>query len=390
MCIRDSRCAVHMSRQRTIATLLVSLLLLSGCLSDETSKNPEIEDCSTIIGDSCESEDATGGEEALEEEVSISGTSFCDNTNPDHCLLPFPSSAFLDSDSGTTTGFRLAIEGQAIPDSASAPSEDFHMLDNKDGHSPSTQIFTTFSSLPDISGLSSQESIPSSTLPSHNSLLLNMDSGQMVEHWVEVSSRTQEDEPSLVHVRTLRGLDHNTQYAVAFRNLTDESGDQLEPFPGFKALRDGSVTDNQQIESLRSSYETMFDSLSETGYERKDLTSAWWFHTASSQSIMGDIISMRNNATQLLGDNGIGCNVTSVTENYAEDNTTLRRISGTSTTPHYLQSTYPPTPMTRSEDGTPRFNFLTEVVFTVTIPKSAAESSQPAPLVVLGHGFLGN
>ena len=104
----------------------------------------------------------------------------------------------------------------------------------------------------------------------------------------------------------------------------------MEPFPGFKALRDGSVTDNQQIESLRSSYEDMFSSLSEIGYERQDLTSAWWFHTASSQSIMGDIISMRNNATQLLGENGIGCNVTSVTENYAEDNTTLRRISGTS------------------------------------------------------------
>ena len=99
---------------------------------------------------------------------------------------------------------------------------------------------------------------------------------------------------------------------------------------------------------------------------------------------------MRNDATQRLGDDGIGCNVTSVIENYAEDNTTLRRISGTITTPHYLESTYPPTPMTRSEDGTPKFNFLTEVVFTVTIPMSAAESSQPAPLVVLGHGFLGN
>ena len=99
---------------------------------------------------------------------------------------------------------------------------------------------------------------------------------------------------------------------------------------------------------------------------------------------------MRNDATQRLGDNGIGCNVTSVIENYAEDNTTLRRISGTITTPHYLEATYPPTPMIRSEDGTPEFNFLTEVVFTVTIPMSAAESSQPAPLVVLGHGFLGN
>ena len=181
-----------MSRQRTIATLLVFLLLLPGCLSDETSENPEIEDCSTIIGDSCESEDTTGGEEAVEEEISISGTSFCDNTNPDHCLLPFPSSAFLNSDSGTITGYRLDIDGEAIPDSASAESEDFHMLNSKDGHSPSSQIFTTFTSIPDISGLASQDSIPSSLLPGHNSLVLNMDTGQIVEHWVEISARTQE------------------------------------------------------------------------------------------------------------------------------------------------------------------------------------------------------
>jgi len=376
-----------MSSQRTIATLLVSLLLLSGCLADEASEVPEIEDC---IGDSCENENTTVEEEVPEEEISISGTNFCDNTNPDHCLLPFPSSAFLDPDSLTTTGYRLDIDGQAIPDSASAPSEDFHMLDYKDGHSPSTQIFTTFSSLPDISGLASQDSIHLSSLPDHNSLLLNMDTGQITEHWVEISSRTQEDEPILVHVRSLGGLDHNTQYAVAFRGLSDENGDPIEPFPGFKALRDGLVTDNQQIESLRSGYENMFTSLTEIGYERQDITSAWWFHTASTQSITGDIISMRNDATQRLGDHGIGCNVKSVIENYAEDNTTLRRISGTITTPHYLESTYPPTAMTRSENGTPEFNFLTEVVFTVTIPMSAAETSQPAPLVVLGHGFLGN
>ena len=379
-----------MSRQGTFATLIVSLLLLSGCLSDETSEDNEIEDCSAIIGEPCEIEDTTVDDGVFEQEISISGSRFCDNTNPDHCLLPFPSSAFLDPDSGTATGYRLDIDGQAIPDSASASSEDFHLLDNKDGHSPSTQIFTTFSSLPDISGLASQDSIPSSVLPGHNSLVLNMDTGQIVEHWVEISSRTQEDEATLVHVRTLRGLDHNAQYAVAFRNLIDGNGEHVEPFLGFKALRDGSITDNQQIESLRSSYESMFSSLSEIGYDRQNLTSAWWFHTASSQSIMGDIISMRNNATQLLGEDGIGCNITAVNENYAEDNTTLRRISGTITTPHYLESTYPPTPMTRSEDGTPRFNFLTEVVFTITIPKSAADDSKPAPLVVLGHGFMGD
>ncbi len=62
-----------MSRQRTIATLLVSLLLLSGCLSDETSEDPEIEDCSAIIGDSCEIEDTAVDDGVLEQEISISG-----------------------------------------------------------------------------------------------------------------------------------------------------------------------------------------------------------------------------------------------------------------------------------------------------------------------------
>jgi hypothetical protein len=156
------------------------------------------------------------------------------------------------------------------------------------------------------------------------------------------------------------------------------------------ALREEISTDSDQIENARLGYETMFSALSEVGFERASLQSAWWFHTASSQSLTENLISMRNDAIQRLGDDGIGCNVTSVDENYGNDNSTLRRISGTITTPHYLESTYPPTPMTRDEDGKPKFNFLSEVVFTLTIPMSAAENSQPAPLVVLGHGFLGN
>ena len=57
---------------------------------------------------------------------------------------------------------------------------------------------------------------------------------------------------------------------------------------------------------------------------------------------MGDIIHMRDDASQRLGEGGIGCNVTSVEENYGNDNTTLRRISGTITTPHYLEEVFPP------------------------------------------------
>ena len=382
---------VNPHRKSSIAVLLVSILLLPGCLSDEVSETSEIDDCT---GESCESTntnvDEEAVEEAVEEVISISGIGHCDNTNPDHCLLPFPSSAFLTSDSQSLTGFRVNIPGKAIPDSSSAISNEFHMINSRDGHSPATQIFTTFSSLPDISALASQDNITPSVESGHGSVLLNMDSGEIVEHWIEISSRTQGGESTLVHLRSLRGLDHNTQYAVAFRGLMDSDGIPVEPFTAFKALRDGVLTNSNQIEQSRIGYESMFSALSEVGFERDSLQSAWWFHTASTQSLTHNLISMRNDASQRLGDGGIGCNVTSVEENYGNDNSTLRRIRGTITTPHYLESVHPPTPMIRDEVGNPKFNFMTEVVFTLTIPMSSAENSQPAPLVVLGHGFLGN
>ena len=369
--------------------ILVSFLLLPGCLSDEVSETAGIEDCTT--DNSCDTSNTVVEEEEIDEEViSISGTSYCDNTNPDHCLLPFPSAAFLTSDSQSLTGFRVDIRGEAIPDSASAPSNEFHMINSRDGHSPASQIFTTFSSLPDVSNLASQEDVSASVETGHGSVLLNMDTGEIAQHWIEISSRTQDGEPTLVHLRSLRGLEHNTQYAVAFRGLMNSDGIQVEPFISFKALRDGILTDSNQIEESRPGYESMFSALSEVGFERSSLQSAWWFHTASTESLTDNLISMRNDASQRLGDAGLGCNVTSVVENYGDDNSTLRRISGTITTPHYLESTYPPTAMTRDDVGNPKFNFMNEVIFTLTIPMSSAENSQPAPLVVLGHGFLGD
>jgi len=373
----------------SIAVIFVSFLLLPGCLSDEVSETVEIDDCT--IDYSCDTSNTVVEEEEIEEEViSVSGTSYCDNTNPDHCLLPFPSAAFLTSDTQSLTGFRVDIRGEAIPDSASAPSNEFHMINSRDGHSPASQIFTTFSSLPDVSNLASQENISASVETGHGSVLLNMDTGEITQHWIEISSRTQDGEPTLVHLRSLRGLEHNTQYAVAFRGLMNYDGIQVEPFISFKALRDGVLTDSNQIEESRPGYESMFSALSEVGFERSSLQSAWWFHTASTESLTDNLISMRDDASQRLGDAGLGCNVTSVDENYGDDNSTLRRISGTITTPHYLESTYPPTAMTRDDVGNPKFNFMNEVIFTLTIPMSSAENSQPAPLVVLGHGFLGD
>ena len=381
-----------------IAILLVVSMLFAGCSGGDSAPNPvDIQGCTdpnatnfnseaTVTDDSCEYP-----EEAEEQEkISFPNNEVCDNTNPDHCLLPFPSSAFHVEDSSTLTGFSVNIAGAAIPDSASAPSEEFGTINSRDGHSPASQIFTTFSAVPETSHLATQDNIPLSLNDDHGSILLNMDTGQKVEHWVEVSARTQDGEPTLVHLRSIRGLDHNAQYAVAFRGLEDQDGNEIQPFDAFRALRDGNGTDSTQIESSRAGFEAMFSSLTDVGFERTTIQSAWWFHTASTQSLTEDIVAMRNDASQRLGVDGIGCNVTEVEEDYGNDNSTLRRISGTITTPHYLEAVYPPTPMNRDESGSPMFTFNTEVVFTLAIPQSAADSGEPVPLVLLGHGFLGD
>ena len=373
------------------ALLLSLIILLSGC----TSSNNDIEndteiDSNEINGDETEQITENGEDSIIR--INIPSLDYCDNTNPHHCLLPFPSGAFLNPDNTTSTGYRLNIPGKAIPDSNSAVSSAFSLINSKDGNSPSTQIFTSFDVIPNLTGIANQNEISISLNSNHETILLNMDTGEVLPHWVEESSRKQDDEKTLIHIRTIRGLDHNSKYAVAFRNLVDDLGEKITPSLAFKSLRDGDLTDSIQIENMRDSYESMFSSLENIGVIRNSLQSAWWFHTASTDSITEDLITLRDDASSRLGDTGIGCNVTEVIDNFGEDNTTFRLIKGTIVTPHYLKTVtpLPPTEMKRDSNGTPQFTFYTEVVFTLQIPQSAATSITPAPLMVLGHGFMGD
>ena len=95
------------------------------------------------------------------------------------------------------------------------------ILDRLDGFSPSTQIFTAFSSIPNISEMADQFNISPSIEINHSSILMNLDTGEFIHHWIELDARAKDGEDTLIFVRTLQGLDHDAAYAVAFRNLVD-------------------------------------------------------------------------------------------------------------------------------------------------------------------------
>ena len=138
-------------------------------------------------------------EEIDEPEIILSSQSeFCDDVNPHHCMLPFPAPTFLLDDESSNTGYRLHIPGEAIPDSGSTPTDEFHMINRLDGYSPSTQIFTAFDSTPNVSQMADQYNIGDSLNPEHETILINLDNGEIIQENSNI------DFPGVV---TVSGLD---------------------------------------------------------------------------------------------------------------------------------------------------------------------------------------
>ena len=97
------------------------------------------------------------------------------------------------------------------------------------------------------------------------------------------------------------------------------------------------------IENRRIGINNLIDYfIQEKDVKKSDIQAIWSFSTNSAESALGPIIQMRDDALERIG-GGIGCTIESVEENYGEDNLTLRRITGTFTTPQYTLSEYTPT-----------------------------------------------
>jgi hypothetical protein len=380
---------------KVFAILLSCSIILSGCTAttdekilgcmDEGATNYNIE--VTNDDGSCDYES-----ESTIVPITIPHVDGCDNTNPIHCMLPFPSDAFLVDDKSTNTGKRIFYSQNTIPGSGSVSPIELPILNQMDGASPNTQIMTAFSVEPDVSDLAGQYSIEKSLEAGHSTAIINQLNGELVAHWVELDIRSETDEPTIIHMRTIEALKHNTSYVVLLSGLMDENDERIPTPEGFAALRDNVITTSPDIENRREEFKELFNWISEnTDYSINELQTAWSFHTSSTESIIGPLLSMRNDALERTGD-GIGCTVESNTEVMIEGNRSHWLITGTFTTPQYTESFFPPALIRRTsaEDRTPVFVENREIPFWLIIPDSAAETQEAAKLTIWGHGFLGN
>ncbi len=378
------------TRVKTVLAILTVLSIsLSGCMEasndaiedndvDDNKDDMPLPDCE--LNNSCF--------EPEEQLVMIPHSDGCDNINPIHCMLPFPSDAFLIDDESKITGKRINYSPSSLPGSGSKSMIEIPLINQMDGFSTSTQIMTSFSSSPNLELVANQNNIMPSTNSEHQTLIVNLENGNLIEHWVEMDARAEDGEEAILHIRTIKHLEFNSQYGVLVHGLLDYSGEMIQPSEALSAIINGDTTDSTDIENRRGDIGNLIDYfVEEKNVEKSDIQAVWSFTTNSADSALGPIIQMRDDALERIG-GGIGCTIESVEEDYGDDNLTLRRITGTFTTPQYTLSEYTPTLINRDENRMPVFVENREVPFIMTIPNLKNDTTQ-MPITIWGHGFLG-
>lgn len=306
----------------------------------------------------------------------------------DEGLFPFPSRFFQAADETASTGVRTAYPSDVLQTPEGAVQVDFSVFNFADGHPPAAPLLVHFGADVAAEFLVNRDATPRSIEENAPIALFDLERGTRVPLLIEMDQNFRDAEHAGRHVLILRpvapmrmGARH---VAVLTRDLRTPEGDELPLSPGFRALRDGTPTDRAELEQARADYEQLFEFLGEQGYAREELLLAWDFAVASEQSVLGPILSMREQALGLAGGTGLGYEIESVTRDPNEDVALL--VEGRFEVPCFLDADEK---LERLPDGRIQLQEETRwYPFTMLVPPQA-RAGEPLPLVVFGHGIFG-
>ncbi|MGB1557026.1 MAG: hypothetical protein ACPHCJ_04515 [Oceanococcaceae bacterium] len=366
----------------------------------------------------------------------------CDPLDPAHCMLPFPSSFYLQDDPGSVSGKRVSIPSAATPANlVDVPglgleigkTVDTTEWNRQDGFSYGTHIVTYVPGLDLHRSWGTQDKAFSGAPNTQGSfdyrdhiadisryqradapiVLLNAATGQRHPFWSELDTHADVSAArrSLI-LRPARNLEPATRYVVALRHLVDAEGQSIPAGEAFAAYRDGQATD-----ARREQMESVFASLEAAGIERQSLFLAWDFTTASTESITGRAVHMRNLAFAELGDSSMGDGIVQGTApSFAIEQQEIvdegeygrfRRVIGRVSVPNFMDTPQdllgtggsdagdgPAPPLTRlhyanAGDELPSINPQfpqTEFQFTCDVPLDQG----PSYPMTYGHGLVGS
>ena len=321
---------------------------------------------------------------------------------PPACALPWPSSLYLKDDPTRKTGYTLTFGSRSLPENKQGIPIDPAAYRRRDGYSVGTPLMMVIPGV-DLTGFATEDHIEKS-LEKDAPLTWFEVSGSTVRripYWVERDSLDLESSRSTIFVRPAVILKEATRYVVALGAIKDSQGKPIPPSPAFARLRDGKTSGIPVLRDRQARFDKTFSFLEGQGLSRDSLSLAWEFHTASSESMHGDLLAMRDDALQRMGAKGPALSVEKVVE-YAKVNDGSGRpvneyigleLTGTFEVPSYLEATmisgFMGSQLRRDAQGKPSAQGTRKPRFWIRIPHTAL-GGPPHGLVLYGHGLLGS
>ncbi len=316
----------------------------------------------------------------------------CNPLGGNGCITPWPSNLYAVADSTSNTGMRLDIAEGALPTNLDDIAIDPAPLNKLDGFSAAAPMIMAFEGGVDDSNLVPHSRFADSLEDSSPTVLVDMSTGERVLHFAELDLRSPDriDQQAL-YIRSAVRLKPSTRYAAAIRkSLKSKDGSELPIASGFAALIAGKTTKHERLEARRGDYEEVLAALANLGIPSDDLVVAWDFTTASDEALREDLIVSRDQTLAAAGTDGANLSYTIETDE--TNGTGMRRIDGQFTVPLMLTRGgifAPDVRGMRDAQGLPLVEGMHDVPFTAIVPSCALTAQKPVPVIIYGHGLLG-
>jgi hypothetical protein len=314
----------------------------------------------------------------------------CNPLGDDTCMMPWPSMAYLDEDTTTATGFRVALPAAAMPvniDDLPVEPEPFNRWD---GFSAAGPILVRFPGGVSATGLPGHADLARSTAADSPIVLLELSTGRRIPFFAELDMNIDDPVERTLIIRPVIRLKGNTRYGVAIRTTVQAAGGGPLAVPaGFAALRDGRSLDHARADLINATAPALFDALETAGVPRGDLALAWEFHTASDTNIRSDMTTMRDQALDALGAGGAN-QTFAVTETLPPE-MAYRRYLGTFESPDFMtDGERDPSRLRRDAAGAPLAMGMRDANFAAIVPSCVSAQPLPRPTIIFGHGIFGS
>lgn len=311
----------------------------------------------------------------------------CDPIDLAACLLPFPNDWYTVADGGTPTGRRVHLR-TTLKNRLGVPLRPAEW-NRADGFSPGSMLLSRVPGVDlERSGAAPITDIGASLRDDAPIVIVDTATGERWPYWAELDANAPDDRKALI-IRPAVNFREGHRYAVALRRLRDASGKPIAPGAAFARILGPTLPSGDPLHARQRDTRRVLADLERHGVGLDGLYLAWDFTVASSQSLAGPVLHMRDEALRKLGNRSPSFLVTQVTNDV--DERIAREVKGVVWAPSYLDQYggLPGSALRRGRDGRPaRLPGNSQAVpFQCEIPRSAfAEPARPA---LYGHGLLG-